>query len=121
MDRGNSGTVAAGEKVEFRAEDGSPARLIVVRPETTEQELTVGPFVFADGLEDGSDRNWTLLVAITDSHFSDTRNLGDESEWVPGRPEDIRMRAASVRRIRPGIHHFKNLGPSAARLVSIEW
>ena len=31
------------------------------------------------------------------------------------------MKSGEVRWIRPGIHHFKNLGLTAAELVSIEW
>ena len=85
------------------------------------QELTVGPFVLNNAIENASDRNATLLVAVTDARFSDTRNLGDESEWIPSKPNIIVMNYGSVRWIRPGIHHFKNFGPITARLVSIEW
>jgi hypothetical protein len=118
---GDAATVHAGEHVEFRAQRGLPARLVLVRPKMTQQELTVEPFVLTGSLEDASDRNATLFIAISNSRFRDTRNLGDESEWKPGKPDTITMRSGSVRWIRSGIHHFKNLGPTAARLVSIEW
>ena len=118
---GDAATVGAGEQVEFRARRGLPARLVLVKPKMTQQELTVEPFVLTGSLEDASDRNATLLIAISNSRFRDTRNLGDESEWKPGKPVTITMRSGSVRWIRSGIHHFKNLGPTAARLVSIEW
>jgi hypothetical protein len=118
---GDAATASASEQASFRAGDGLSARLIVVSPKEIQQELTVAPFVFANGLEDASDRNATLLVAITDSRFRDTRNRGDESEWIPGKPDIVTMKSGEVRWIHPGIHHFKNLGPTAARLVSIEW
>jgi hypothetical protein len=118
---GDAATVGAGEHVEFQAGHGLPARLVLVKPKMTQQELTVEPFVLTGSLEDASDRNATLLVAISNSRFRDTRNLGDESEWKPGKPDTITMQSGSVRWIRSGIHHFKNLGPTAARLVSIEW
>ena len=121
VNAGDAAIVHAGEHVGFRAERGLPARLVLVKPKTTQQDLTVEPFVLTGSLEDASDRNATLLIAISNSRFRDTRNLGDESEWKPGKPDTITMRSGSVRWIRSGIHHFKNLGPTAARLVSIEW
>ncbi len=118
---GDAATVETGEQIEFRAGRGLPAHLVVVKPKMTQQELTVGPFVLSGSLEDASDRNATLLVAISNCRFRDTWNLGDESEWTPSKPDIVVMKAGSVRWIRPGIHHFKNLGSSAARMVSIEW
>jgi hypothetical protein len=118
---GTSATVVSHQKVGFRTEDRSPGRLVVVKPKKTEQELTVSPFILSNSLEDASDRNATLLIAISNSRFRDTWNLGDESEWKPGKPDIVTMRSGSVRWIRSGIHHFKNLGPKAAKLVSIEW
>jgi quercetin dioxygenase-like cupin family protein len=118
---GDAATVSAGEHIGFRAGRGLPVRLVLVKPKTTQQELTVESFVLTGSLEDASGRNATLLIAISNSRFRDTRNLGDESEWKPGKPDTITMRSGSVRWILPGIHHFKNLGSTAARLVSIEW
>jgi hypothetical protein len=75
----------------------------------------------SSSIEDASDRNATLLVAISDCRFRDVRNLGDESEWTPSKPEIVAMSVGNVKWIRPGIHHFKNLGLATAKLVSIEW
>jgi hypothetical protein len=117
---GDAGTISSGDELEFRV-DGEPrARLVIVRPKTTHQELTVEPVVLGS-LEDGSGRNATLFVAVSDCHFRDIRNLGDESEWIPGKPAIIVMKAGNTRWIRPGIHHFENLGPTESKLVSIEW
>jgi hypothetical protein len=121
VDAGTSATVGSHQKVGFRTGNRSTVRLIVIKPKRTEQELTVSPFTLSGSLEDASERNATLLIAISNSHFRDTRNLGDESEWKPDKPDIITMRSGSVRWIRSGIHHFKNLGPNAAKLVSIEW
>ncbi|MHB1022637.1 MAG: hypothetical protein ACYC46_14220 [Acidobacteriaceae bacterium] len=118
---GDAETDNADERSSFRTKDGQPGRLIVVTPKVIQQELTVSPFVIENSLEDASDRNATLLVAITDCRFRDIRNRGDESEWIPGRPDIVMMKSGEVRWIRPGIHHFKNLGPTTAKLVSIEW
>jgi hypothetical protein len=118
---GEAAIVGSGEELQFHVDGDSHARLVIVKPKTAHQELTVGPFILSSTIEDASDRNATLLVAVSDCRFRDTRNLGDESEWIPSKPDIIMMKAGSVRWIRPGIHHFKNLGPMAAKLVSIEW
>jgi hypothetical protein len=60
-------------------------------------------------------------VAIADCRFRDTPNLGDESSWVPSKPNVVAMKAAGVKWIHPGVHHFKNLGRTPARLVAVEW
>jgi len=118
---GEAAIVGSDEELQFHVESNSHARLVIVKPKMAHQELTVGPFVLNSTIEDASDRNATLLVAVSGSRFRDTRNLGDESEWIPSKPDIIMMNAGRVRWIRPGIHHFKNLGPVPARLVSIEW
>ena len=118
---GDAEMSGSNEVVQFRAGGGSPARLVVIHPRAPHQELTVEPFVMRDSIEDASERNQTLFVAITDCHFQDTRNLGDESRWTPSKPETVRMKAGSVKWIQPGIHHFKNIRQAPAKLVSIEW
>ena len=117
---GGSGKGALGEELQFKA-SGSPAHLVIIHPKTPHQELTVGPFVLGRSIEDASDRNETLLVAITDCRFRDTRNLGDESSWLPSKPNVISMSAGSVKWTDPDIHHFENLSQTPARLVAIEW
>jgi hypothetical protein len=118
---GEAAIVSSDEELKFHLESVSHSRLVIVKPKMAHQELTVGPFILSSSIEDASDRNATLLVAVSDCRFRDTRNLGDESEWIPSKPNIVTMSAGSVRWIRPGIHHFKNLGPIAAVLVSIEW
>jgi len=118
---GDAATLNKGGQIEFRSANNLPAHLIVVRAKNTQQDLTVGSLSLTGGLEDASARNATLFVGISSSHFQDVRNLGDESEWLPSSPEKIVMQPGSVRWIKPGIHHFKNLGPGAAKLVTIEW
>jgi len=118
---GEAEIVGSGEELEFQVKSDLYARLVVVKPKMADEELTVGPFLLSRSIEDASDRNVMLLVAISSCRFSDTRNLGDESEWIPSKPDMVVMKVGSVHWIRPGIHHFKNLGPAAAELVSIEW
>ena len=118
---GDAEVVGVNEELVFQGQTGQDVRLILVKPKGPHQDLTVGPFLASGSLEDASDRNATLLVAVSACRFRDTRNIGDESEWKPGKPDIITMRPGSVRWIRSGIHHFKNLDPKAAKLISIEW
>jgi hypothetical protein len=114
---GDAGKSDPGEGLQFRARNGQHGRLVVIKPKTAHQELTISPFVLSDSIEDASDRNATLLVAVSDSRFRDTWNLGDESKWIPSKPAVVVLDVGSVRWMRPGIHHFKNLGLTPARMV----
>ena len=118
---GEAAIVDAGKEVQFNAAESSRSQLIIVEATAPHQALTVGPFIVNTSIEDGSSRNATLLVAVSACHFRDTRNRGDESEWIPSTPEVINMDAGTVRWIRPGIHHFKNLDQRPSKLVSVEW
>ena len=118
---GDAEVVGADEQLVFQGQSGQHLRLIIVKPKGQHQDLTVSPFLASGSLEDASDRNATLLVAVSSSRFRDTRNLGDESEWLPSKPNVIVMKPGTVRWIRSGIHHFKNIGPSPVKIVSIEW
>jgi len=118
---GDAEIVGSDEELQFRTESGLRARLVVIDPRMPHQELTVSPFTLSSSIEDASERNATLLVAISDCRFRDVRNLGDESEWTPSKPQIVAMSVGNVKWIRPGIHHFKNLGLATANLVSIEW
>lgn len=118
---GKAETVLSGEHLAFEIATGPHARLVVVKPKMPHQDLTVGPFLQSSSLEDASDRNATLLVAISSCRFRETKNLGNESDWIPSKPVTILMKAGSVKWIGPGIYHFKNLELTAAKLISIEW
>ena len=118
---GEAEVVGVDEQLVFQGQTGQGVRLIIVKPKGQHQDLTVSHFLASGSLEDASDRNATLLVAVTACRFRDTPNLSDESEWVPGKPIIVAMKVGTVRWIRPGMHHFKNLGSIAAKLVSIEW
>jgi hypothetical protein len=117
---GAAAILGSGEELQFRGRSNRHARLVIVKPKMQQQPLTVDSFVL-DSLEDASDRNATLFVAISDCRFRDTRDLGDENKSILGKPQVVVMESGSVRWIRPGIHYFKTLGPKVAKVVSIEW
>src|ERR1022692_3343727 len=118
---GDAKTVEHGADVQFRNDNQSTARLIIVEVKEASQELTIGLFDVTTSLEDASDRNDTLLVAVSALQLRDTWNTGDESEWLPSKPNNIRMNPGDARWIRPGIHHLKNLGRRPAKFVLVEW
>lgn len=116
---GDSGTVGSGGSLQFQLDKGRDAQLIVILPKQPHQPLTVGPLDLPT--DDASDRNATLVVALTSCLVADTRNVPDESTWIPGKQEVVSLHKADVRWIRPGIHHLRSLGRHSCRLISIEW
>ena len=118
---GEAGLVRPGTSVQFRAVGNPAGVLIVVEPKTTHQPLTITSLSLDTELEDASDSNETLLIAISACRLQDTRNTGDESEWIPSRPEIISLKAGHMRWLRAGTHHLENLGSDKSKLVEIEW
>jgi hypothetical protein len=73
-------------------------------------------------LEDGSDRNDTLLVALAPLKLREVRDLSDEDEpWKSGPPRMIELEKGQFTWLKPGVHRLRNTGNSAARFVTIEW
>ena len=105
----------------FQSRTPSGASVIWVQANLPHQELTVSSFTIDKSLDDGSDRNATLLIALTDCRLDDVMNLGDESRWIPGRHTVLSLPRGSARWVRPGIHHLRRIGSVPARIVLIEW
>lgn len=74
-------------------------------------------------LQQHSDQNDTLIVAIRPVKLRDVWNLSqDESEgWRPSKPVTIQLSSGAVQWTRTGIHQFRNLGTIPAHFVRIEW
>lgn len=110
------------EKAQWSAKPDSRARLLLVTPKTPHQELTIEPFLTGNRTsEDASDRNATLVVAISPIRFRDTQNRGDESQWIPSKPEIITLHSGGLKWISPGIHHFYRVSTQNGNAISIEW
>jgi hypothetical protein len=118
---GAANALPSGAEMQLLNESQSIARLIVVDVKAASQPLTIDSLSVPSSLEDASDRNETLLVAVSPLQIRHTWNLGDESRWVPSKPDVLRMSQGEVRWIRPGIHHFKNLLRRPADFVLLEW
>ncbi len=121
--RGETHLLPTGQTAGFVCDSNGYTRLIVVNAKRAVPAITVNTETLSPGneLQDASDRNETLVVAISAVQLRDIRNLGDESAWIPSKPEVISMDSGNVRWIRPGIHHFRNLLRGASTFVTLEW
>jgi hypothetical protein len=120
---GDTGFVPGDRTATLSNEGSRPATLVIVAIKTAEQQPTVEA-VFLKGeqeLKDASERNETLLIAVSPQVLQDITNTGDESEWVPSKPVTLRLRPCAVTWIKGGTHHLKNLASAEARFVTIEW
>ncbi len=110
-------------KLDFRNTDQRSARLIVIDVKSAGQELTVQAYDLAVGqkLEEASETNDMLVIAISALKLRDVRDLGEEGNWKPSTPEVIAIASGGLRWVRAGTHEFTNLLPVQARFVTVEW
>src|SRR5664280_590839 len=115
--------VQPGDEVEFEPQDDSVARLILVEPKMSAQPLTIRTTTLNthQQLQDATDRNDTLLIAISPVRLRGVRNVADESEWKPNRPEFWALPTGGVRWVRSGMYRLTNLLPRAVQFVTVEW
>jgi hypothetical protein len=121
--RGEFKQIPGSKTLEVGSIHGVSADLLLVNIRKTLQPLTI-ELTDLDGnqsLEDASDRNTTLLVAISSVKLCDTLNVGDESGWLPGKSRFISLRSGEARWVRAGIHHFKNRNADLAKFITVEW
>jgi hypothetical protein len=115
--------VAPGEQVEFSGPGQRTCQIVVIKPRSAIQPLTVRTTILDawQELQDASSANDTLVVAISPLRLRDVWNLGDESEWKPSKPRLLALPAGAVVWIPSGMHHITNLLPRPAKLVTVEW
>jgi hypothetical protein len=118
-----TGKLSPRESAIFVNDADGPKRLITVEPKETIQELTVEKTVLAPNqkLQDASELNDTLLIAVTGVNLRDVRNLGDESHWKSSRPVFVRLRSGAVAWLKPGMHELKNVSSRSCEFVTVEW
>jgi hypothetical protein len=110
--------------VNVNSSDTRPALLVVVNVRTARQAQTFDRVELGPGkiMEDASDRNETLLVALTPLRLRDIINNSDEDEPPNyGRSRSIELPAGKTAWLPPGMHKITNVGGSLARFVTIEW
>lgn len=123
LSRGQFRQIPGSKDTVITAESEDSAPLVVVNVKTEQQELTVEAQRLApsQSLEDASDRNLTLTVAVSSVCLRDVVNLGDESAWRPSPPVVLRIRAGQTRWLGAGTHHLRNCGSQDAEFVTLEW
>jgi hypothetical protein len=102
----------------------SIAELAIVKMKTIgDQQLTIERTKLdrEQILEDASDRNLTLVLALDRVSLQDERSKGGEDEpWVKGDSHRIELDAGQTGWMSPGIHHVKNIGADSAEFLMIE-
>ncbi len=121
--RGAFKQIRGSRDVKVGSSPGAAAQLLVVKVKMATQGLTINPVRLksAQGLDDASGRNMTLLIALSPVHLSDVVNLGDESQWHPSKPRTIVLRKGQTQWLRAGIHHLQNSGGQLADFITVEW
>lgn len=115
--------VPPGRSVTLTSASSATRRFLIVDIRQATQRPTAQAIFLQDGheLQDASDRNETLLIAVSPVILRDIANRGSESEWLPGKPSIIRLQVGQVAWIPAGTHHLKNLSRQEAKLVAVEW
>lgn len=101
-----------------------PAQLVLVKIDTAFQRLTISQEDLDphQTLEDASDRNNTLVVALTPVMLHDVRDLSAEGEpWKSSAPRTISLMQGQSAWLAPGMHRVLNLRSTRARFITIEW
>lgn len=97
---------------------------VLIKVVAATQSLTIEATTLARNqeLEDASDRNATLLVAITSLRLHDVRNLADEGEhWKSGPQRTIELQQGQTVWLMQGMHRLRNSGNTATQFVTVEW
>jgi hypothetical protein len=112
------------EIVKVSSSGSRPTPLVIVNVKRAQQAQTFDHVELGLGkiMEDASDRNETLLVALNSLRLHDLIDRADEGEPSNyGKPHVIELGAGQTAWLQPGIHQIINVGGSMARFVTIEW
>lgn len=100
------------------------APIVLVRIDTATQSLTITKTNLAPSAqsEDASDRNDTLVIALSPLTLRDVRDLGEEDEpWKSAPPATLSLSPGQTSWLNPGMHRLTNLAQTKASFVTIEW
>ena len=98
--------------------------LVLVEVVSARQPLTIEATTLAPNqeLEDASDRNSTLLVAVAPLRLRDVSDLAEEgAPWKASPQRKIELQKGQTAWLKEGMHRVRNMGNSAARFIIIEW
>jgi hypothetical protein len=114
----------AGERIELIPKPSTSPSFVLVDVARTSQPLTILTEDLAahQQLDDASDRNQTLLIALDHLQITDEKDAGDESEpWKAGHVDLVALRRGQTAWLIPGIHRIRNSSKAPARFLTIEW
>lgn len=100
------------------------ASLVLITVKSAHQSLTIEDTILTpnEELEDASNRNLSLLIAISPLRLRDVRDQnGEDESWKSSSPSMIKLSAGQTAWLTPGMYRIRNLGDSSARFVTIEW
>jgi hypothetical protein len=110
--------------LELSQSEPMPVPLVLIKVVATIQPLTIETTTLArhQELEDASDRNTTLLIAIDPLRLRDVRDLADEGEpWKSGPQKTIELQEGQTAWLPRGMHRLRNTGENGIRFVTVEW
>ncbi len=124
LEAGDYKEVDRGSNLTIDSTGSRPTQLVLIEVLSASQPLTIGSTTLAshEQLEDASDRNPTLLVAVSSLRLNDVRHLAKEDEpWKSDHLPTIKLQKGQAVWLKRGIHRLHNDRETVARFVTIEW
>ena len=121
---GDHKTISGRQSLELAQSGSTPVSLVLIKVVTATQPLTIETTTLARNqeLEDASDRNTTLLIAIVPLRLSDVRDQADADEpWKSGSQKTIELQQGQTTWLMRGMHRLRNSGNTTIRFVTVEW
>ena len=124
LEKGDHKMWDQGTEIRVTNVGSSIAELAIVKMKTVgDQQLTVERIKLDPKqiLENASDQNLTLVLALDRVSLQDERSKGGEDEpWVKCDSHRIELDAGQTGWMSPGIHQVKNIGAGSAEFLMIE-
>jgi hypothetical protein len=121
---GDYRTISGKRSLEIAQSGPITIPLVLVEVVFARQPLTIEAAILAPNqeLEDASERNATLLVAIAPLRLRDVRDLAGEGDpWKSGPQRKIELQKGETAWLKEGMYRIHNVGNSVARFITIEW
>ena len=115
---------SSGESLTLRPVGSGSTRIAFVEVVASSQALTITSQSLAphQEMEDASDRNQTLVVALDSLEIRDMQDLAAEGQpWKSSETRSIRLQQGETAWLKRGMHRVKNAGSTVAKFMTIEW
>ena len=124
LKEGDYKEVSAGDDLSLSPVSAANPRLVLVEVVASSQALTINFEVLAahQQLEDASDRNQTLIIALDSLEVRDEQNSAAEGEpWKSSEIRMIRLQRGETGWLNYGMHRVRNARSMVARFITVEW